>query len=320
MPVLIALSVFVTVTAAVMAILQARTATAVAAQARLDRLAGRNDYADWNAPASALRTNRISSIAWMERLLTDFEFTRGIELTLVRADWNMRVAEFLATCMLGAVVGFFIGGIALHVPLLGVGLAVVGSLVPVFVLRRAAKKRIGKIEKQLVEMLVMLSNGLKAGFGLMQTIDQAARQLDAPIADELKKLRRDTQVGSSIEEAITEFGRRVGSYDLEIVVTAILVQRNVGGNLSEILDNVAHTIRERDRIKGEIQTLVAEQKMSGMVIAAVPPIVAVLFYLLNRNYMMTLFIEPAGRIALTIAVVMECVGAYMIKRIIDIDV
>ncbi len=320
MPLLIALSVFVTVAAAVMAIMQGRTAAAVAAQTRLDRLAGRNDYGDLYAPASALRTNRISSLAWMERLLVDFEFTKGIDLTLIRADWNMRAAEFLATCVLGAVVGFFLGAVVFKITLVGIGLAGLGAYVPLFILRRAAKKRIAKIEKQLVEMLVMLSNGLKAGFGLMQAIDQAARQLDAPIADELKKLRRDTQIGSSIEEAVTDFGRRVGSYDLEIVVTAILVQRNVGGNLSEILDNVAHTIRERDRIKGEIQTLVAEQKMSGIVIAMVPPIVAVLFYLLNRNYMQTLFTEQAGRIALGIAVTMECIGAYMIKRIIDIDV
>src|SRR5262249_48753189 len=124
----------------------------------------------------------------------------------------------------------------------------------------------------------------------------------------------------SIEEAFAEFNRRVGSYDLEIVCTAILIQRNVGGNLSEILDNVGHTIRERDRIRGEIQTLVAEGKASGVVIAIIPIVVAFLFTLMNREYMQLLITEPGGRIALGTGVVLECIGAFMIKRIIDIDI
>ncbi len=115
-------------------------------------------------------------------------------------------------------------------------------------------------------------------------------------------------------------GRRIGSYDLDIVVTAILVQRNVGGNLSEILDNVAHTIRERDRIKGEIQTLIAEQKMTGMVISAIPVVIGVIFYLINREYMTLLFTEPMGRVMLGAALFLEICGALMIRKIINIEV
>lgn len=320
MPLLIAMSVFVAVTAAVIAVIQARSSTAVAARARLERVVGSAEFADWRGGQPVLRGNRMSSIAWVERALTDVEFARTLEMKLTRADWNMRVSEFIATCALCGILGFLAGILVLHTTLIGVVLAALGAAVPWFLLRRAAKKRIGKIEKQLVEMLVMLSNGLKAGFGLMQAVDQAAKQLDSPIADELRQLRRDTQVGSSVEEAVIEFGRRIGSYDLEIIVTAILVQRNVGGNLSEILDNVAHTIRERERIKGEIQTLVAEQKLSGFVIAGLPPAVGVLFFVINRGYMEVLFTEPMGRIVLAAAFVMECMGAFMIKKIIDIDV
>lgn len=320
MPLLIAMTVFVAVTAAVMAVIQARTSNAVAARARLERLAGNADFLDWRSSQQMLRGNRMSSIGWVEQVLADVEFARGLEMTLIRADWNMRVSEFIATCALCGILGFLAGVVFVHTMLLASVFAVVGAALPWFVLRRAAKKRIAKIEKQLVEMLVMLSNGLKAGFGLMQAVDQAAKQLDAPIADELRQLRRDTQVGSSVEEAVIEFGRRIGSYDLEIVVTAILVQRNVGGNLAEILDNVAHTIRERERIKGEIQTLVAEQKMSGFVIAGLPPAVGVLFFFINRSYMEVLFTETIGQIVLAGAFIMECMGAFMIKKIIDIDV
>jgi tight adherence protein B len=321
MELLITLTVFVAVTAGIMALMQDRTATAAAAQARLDRVSGRTDFAAWTAGGSlALRGNRMSSIGWVESALKDLDFAQGLQITLQRADWNMRVSEFLALCGLGAGFTFFAGAIVLHQPAIGLVLALFGAYVPIFILRRAAKKRVAKIEKQLVELLMMMSNALKAGFGLMQAVDQASKQMEAPIADELRQLNRDTQIGSSVEEAVTDFSRRIGSYDLEIVVTAILVQRNVGGNLSEIFDNVAHTMRERERIRGEIATLTSQQKLTGIVIAALPPVLALLFTLLNRDYMMVLFTETLGRVMVVSGIVLECVGAFVIKKIIDIDV
>jgi tight adherence protein B len=316
---LIALSVFVTVTAGVRALVDARTASAAAARQRLERVALRGDYADWQ-PSSALRGNRLSSIGWMQRLLADVDFARSLETSLIRADWKMRVSEFLGVCLLTAVFGGLVGVIVLGELLFGLVLMVLGAVAPWFLLRFAVRRRIGKIEKQLVELLVMLSNSLKAGFGLMQAVDQAARQLDPPIADELKQLRRDMQVGSTIEEAVTDFGRRIGSYDVDIIVTAILVQRNVGGNLSEILDTTAHTIRERERIRGEIKALTAEGKVSGVIIGILPPALAGIFMLINRSYMMVLFTEPAGRLMLGTAILLELLGIFAIKKIISIEV
>lgn len=321
MPLLIALSVGIAVTASAVAMLQARGASAVAAQARLERVAGRLEAADWVAGNSvALRANRLSSISWMQRLLADIDLAQGLELLLVRADWNMRVSEFLATLLLVGGIGMVVGTLLLHHVLIGVVLFAIFAYVPLFLLKRAAKRRIKKIEKQLVEMLVMVSNALKAGFGLMQAFDQAARQLDPPIAQELRQLRRDTQVGSTVEEAITNLGKRIGSYDLDIVVTAVLVQRNVGGNLSDILDGVAHTIRERERIRGEIATLIAEEMMTALLIGGLPVIIAGLFYVMNPSYMTVLWTEPVGRIMLGSAIFMELCGLYLIKRIITIDI
>ncbi len=319
MPLLIALTVFVAVTAGVMALIQVRTAGSVAAQERLARISKPYDLTDWQ-PRAALRGNRLSSVGWLQRLLADVDFAHALQLTLVRADWNMRVSEFLATSALAGIVGFGAGYFLLGKLLLGLVLAVVLAAVPWVVLRMAAKRRIRKIQKQLVEMLVMMANSLKAGFGLMQAVDQAARQLESPIADELKQLLRDTQVGSTVEEAVVDWGKRIGSYDLEIIVTAILVQRNVGGNLSEILDNTAQTIRERERIQGEIATLTAEGKVSGVVIGALPPLIALGFFLLNRAYMMLLVTDPIGRLVLVTALVMEVIGALLIKKIISIDI
>jgi tight adherence protein B len=318
--ILITLTVFVAVSAAILAAFQSRSATAAITQARLDRVTGRVDYSTYTGGSLALRGNRMSSIAWVERALSGVDFAQSLDMTLRRAAWNMRVAELLAISTLCGGVAFCIGTFLLQHWLIGVVLGVFAAYIPIFLVQRAAKRRIGKIEKQLVELLMMMSNSLKAGFGLMQAVDQASRQMEEPIASELRQLTRDTQIGSSVEEAVTDFGRRIGSYDLEIVVTAILVQRNVGGNLSEIFDNVAHTMRERERIRGEIATLTAQQKLTGYIIGGLPVALALIFFVMNRDYMMLLFTEPVGRLMLLGAVIMEVIGVFIIRKIINIDV
>jgi tight adherence protein B len=320
MELLITFTVFVAVTAGIAAMLQARSAVAEATQARLDRVTGRVDYSTYTGPGLALRGSRLSNIPWVERLLSDIDFARGLELKLQRADWKMRVAELLGICGLVGGTIFVVGAVLLGQPLIGLVLGVFGAYIPIFILGMAARRRIAKIEKQLVELLMMMSNSLKAGFGLMQAVDQAARQIEEPIASELRQLARDTQIGSTVEEAVTAFGRRIGSYDLEIVVTAILVQRNVGGNLSEIFDNVAHTMRERERIKGEIATLTSQQKLTGIIIGSLPIGLAVLFTIMNRDYMSVLWTEPIGRAMIAVGVLLEVVGVLIIRKIINIDV
>ncbi|MBI2761641.1 MAG: type II secretion system F family protein [Chloroflexi bacterium] len=317
---LVAGSIFGFVTSAIFAALQMRGSTALAAQARLERVTGNLPYADWAGSSVALRGNRMSSISWVEKMLANRDFAHGLDLTLIRAGWRMRVSELIATCFLTGVFVFFAITMFLGSIVIAAVAGAFSLYVPYFLLKRAAKRRISKIEKQLAETLGLIANALRAGFGLMQAIGQAARQMEEPIAGELSQFVRDTQIGSSVEEAATNFGHRIGSYDLDIVVTAILVQRNVGGNLSEILDGVAHTIRERERIRGEIQTLIAEQKMTGIVIGLIPPGVAGLFFILNRSYMMVLVETNVGRVTVGVALVMELLGAWMIKKIINIDV
>lgn len=317
---LAAFSVFVAVTAGVLAVTTARTATATATQARLERISGRFDYGPAADSSTMLRGSRLSSMDWAERLLAELDFARGLQSTMMRADWNMSVSEFLSICGVGGAILFLIGQLVLGQFLIGIVLAPLGMALPMLFLRHAAAKRIKTIEKALAEWLVMMSNSLKGGFGLMQAVDQTARQLEGPLADELRRLIRDTQVGSSVEEAIVEFGRRIGGYDLDIVVTAVLVQRNVGGNLSEILDKVAHTMRERDRIKGEIATLTSQQKLTGFVIGGLPVGLAILFTVLNGEYMSMLWTERLGHILIGASVTFEVIGALVIRKIVNIDV
>ena len=168
-------------------------------------------------------------------------------------------------------------------------------------------------------MLTMVSNSLRAGFGLLQAFDLAAEQAQPPMSTELTRLLRDTRMGSSVEEALTKMGERVGSYDLDVIITAILIQRSVGSNLSEVLDKVAHTIRERARIKGEINTLTAQKKLSGWIVGLMPVGIVVLMLVINFEYMSVLFTDPLGRLLLILAVVLDVLGMLWIKQIVTVE-
>jgi tight adherence protein B len=187
-------------------------------------------------------------------------------------------------------------------------------------LRRRMTSRLHKLESQMVELLQMLASGLRAGFGLVQALEAGAEQLPSPLSIEIRRTLRDTAMGASIDQALGSLNNRVGSADFDIVITAILIQRSVGGNLAEILDNIAHTMRERERIRGEIRTLTSQQRMTGFVIGFIPVGLGAAFFLINPDFMKLLFTDPLGRMMLGAAVVMEVIGFFIISKIVNIEV
>jgi len=195
---------------------------------------------------------------------------------------------------------------------LGILAGVVGYMLPAFYVRMRIGRQIRKFNDQLEGMLTMVSSSLRAGFGLLQALDLAAEQLQPPMSTELHRLLRDTRMGASIEEALENLRQRVGSYDLDVIITAILIQRTVGSNLSEVLDKVAHTIRERTRIRGEINTLTAQKRLSGWIIGLMPAAFVIMMLAINFEYMSVLFTDPVGRLLLILAVVLDIVGILMI--------
>ncbi|KKK92175.1 hypothetical protein LCGC14_2705570, partial [marine sediment metagenome] len=204
--------------------------------------------------------------------------------------------------------------------LLGIVAGVVGYMLPAFYVRMRITRQVRKFNDQLADMLTMVANSLRAGFGLLQALELAAEQSQPPMSTELYRLLRDTRMGSPIETALESMGERVGSYDLDVVITAILIQRSVGSNLSEVLEKVAHTIRERARIQGEINTLTAQKKLSGVVIALMPPAVVLMMMAVSFDYMSVLFTDPVGRFLLLVAIVLDIVGILIIKRIVSVDI
>jgi tight adherence protein B len=242
---------------------------------------------------------------------------------LERADLTLTVSEYVA-------LRFFVGGIAgglafliLGAPfgiVLGIILGIAGYMVPRLYVAQRKSKRVNALEKQLPDALNMLANSLKAGFGLMQSLDLASRELSHPLSTEIRHLMQDINVGMQTTEALALFGKRSGSADLDIVVTAMLIQQSTGGNLAEILETVGHTMRERNRIKGEIKTLTTQQTLTGYIIGGLPIVIALGISVVNPDYIRPLYTTLPGYAMLGFAACMETFGVIVIKKILAIEV
>ena len=252
--------------------------------------------------------------AWAERTRQQLE----------RAGLAFKLHEYIALRVLVALAVFAIvlllGRGTPPALLLGIPIGIGGYMSPAFYVRMRIGRQARKFNDQLEGMLTMVSSSLRAGFGLMQALELAAEQLQPPMSTELRRFMRDTRMGASIEEALEAMRERVGSYDLDVIVTAILIQRSVGSNLSEVLEKVAHTIRERVRIKGEISTLTAQKRLSGWIIGLMPAAFVILMLAINFEYMSVLFTDPVGRLLLILAVALDIIGILIIRRIVNVEI
>lgn len=243
-------------------------------------------------------------------------WTRDLE----RAGLTLNAKEWLILRFVVAMVLTVLLFVLLPIPLLGLGGIPLGFLGTAFWLKRRKTSRLHKMESQLVEVLQMLSSGLRAGFGLLQALESSAEQTPAPLSVELRRTLRDTAMGASVEQALTALNDRVGSPDFDIVITAILIQRSVGGNLAEILDNVQHTMRERERIRGEIRTLTSQQRLTGYVIGGIPVGLLGVFGAISPEFTALLFTDPLGQKLLIGGFVLELVGFGVIQKIVNIEI
>ena len=270
-----------------------------------------------------LRRRSYSGVPVLSGFLAQFRGSEQVALHLERAGVPLRVGEFYMIRYALAVVLFlapFLFSRGAFAFFFAVGLAVVGYMLPALYISSKKAARRAKIDGQLVEMLGLVANSLKSGYGLMQSFEFGARQMQPPLALELRRMLRDANLGLSAEESLNALGERIDSPDLEMVLTAINIQRAVGGNLAEVLEQVAFTMRERERIRGEIRTLTSQQKMTGIVIGGLPVGLGLLFMLINPDYMGLLFTEMAGRMMLVAAVGLEVLGIVFIKKILAIEV
>ena len=283
----------------------------------------RGDAAKGDEEGPVLRQRSYSGLPLLGAFFGQFRGSEQVAVSLERAGVPLRVGEYYliryAAAVLLALVPFAFSR-SMFTIALAIGLAVLGYSLPPLWVGKKRGSRAKKMNGQLVEMLGMVANSLKSGYGLMQSFDFASKQLDPPLATELNRMLRDANLGVSAEDALLALGERVGSADLDMVLTAINIQRVVGGNLAEILESVAHTMRERERIRMEIVTLTSQQTMTGIVIGGLPIGMGALFMLINPDYMGLLFTTTAGQVMLLLAVGLELLGAMSMKKILAIDV
>lgn len=257
-------------------------------------------------------------------LITPAALARKFEDSLERADIPFRANEFAAIVFLSGVFFFCIGGVLLKELVIGIILGAVGLSLPFIWLKFTASKRLKLFNGQILDTLILLSNAVKAGYSMLQAMEMVAKESPPPMGKEFSRVIREISLGVTIEEALTNLKNRVPSDELDLMVTVVLIQRQIGGNLSEILDKIAHTIRERTRIVGEIQTLTAQGRISGLVIGGLPFGLGGILYLINPEYMSLLWTYKQGWFKsyylILFGIFMELVGLAIIMKITDIEV
>jgi len=275
--------------------------------------------------AIAKKGERSSPVGdWLNVRLERSNFGDRIARELARADIKLKTGEYLAitviTGLISAFLLWYMGGRNILFAIVG---AVIGTIVPRTYVRRQQTHRLLRFNDQLADMLNLMVNGLRAGYSTMQAMEAISRELPAPISDEFRRVVQEMQIGLAAERALENLLRRIPSDDLDLVVAAMNVQREVGGNLAEILDVISHTIRERVRIKGEIRVLTSQVMYSGRFLAMMPLIIMVALWLLNKPYMMEFFnpeTRVVGLILLSIGGLMIISGYFVMTKIATIEV
>jgi tight adherence protein B len=196
----------------------------------------------------------------------------------------------------------------------------IGFIIPNIYLSFRIQNIKNRLSRQVGDMILLLSNYLRAGHSFIRSVELVSWEMQSPLSDELKIFTKDMNLGASFTEALDDLEKRTRDEDLGLVITAIQINHQIGGNLSEILDNISFTIRERLRLKGEIKTLTAQGRMTAIVICLLPVGVALVISLMNPEFMSLLYTNPIGQGMLILAVLMELVGIFIIRRIIEIEV
>lgn len=260
---------------------------------------------------------------WVSRRVEKTSFGDRIARDLARADLKFKAGEYfiliIVSILLGGLVIWFLGSQHWASAVIG---AVAGAFAPGIYVRRQQKQRLQKFNDQLSDMLNLMVNGLRAGYSTMQAMEAVSKELPSPINDEFRRVVQEMQIGIPMETALDNLLRRIPSDDLDFVVTAINVQREVGGNLSEILDTISFTIRERVRIKGEVRVLTAQVRTSGSVLSLIPFFLVLILWFLNPEYILA--VTEGGPIitAAIICVVLGLIfsGYFIMMKIADIEV
>jgi tight adherence protein B len=243
----------------------------------------------------------------------------NLRILLQQADLRMSPMKFLIACAASGFAGMLLLAVG-GTPFYAAPVGGITCLVPLAAVLWRRKSRLAKFAKQLPEALELISRALRAGHSLASGFKLVADEMDAPICTEFERCYEAQNLGIPLDEAIQEMTERVPNLDLRFFATAVVLQRQTGGDLAEILDKIGYLVRERFKIWGQIQALTGEGRLSGIVLLALPPVLFVVMWRLNPQYCMVLFTDPMGHQMLAVAIIMQIIGALVIRKIVNIKV
>ncbi len=244
----------------------------------------------------------------------------NLTLLFEQADTSLTAPQFFGISGIMAVVGMFVPVIAGMHPSIVLPMGIMLAFLPMAWLMLRRRGRFRKFARQLPEALELISRALRAGHSLASGLSLVADEMRDPIAKEFRRVFEETNLGIALDQALDNLTDRMPNMDLRFFSTAIILQRQTGGDLAEILDKIGYLVRERFKIWGQVQALTGEGRLSGIVLLALPPVLFMAVYYLNPEYVMPLFTDPMGRQMLAGAIVMQLLGAIVIKKIISIKV
>jgi tight adherence protein B len=269
------------------------------------------------AAAQLLKAKKSSSFGWMDEFLEQFEFARALELRILQADSATTVTGLMLNTLALLIAGSAITRLFAPMILIDVAAGIALSLLPYGVLSFKRRKRIDAFNAALPEAIDMLARALRAGNSVVGGLEMLGENAQKPACQEFREVFKQLNLGLPLRDALLQLLERVPSSDLRVLVTAIMVQKDTGGNLVEILDRTMFVIRERLRIQGEIQVQTAQGRLTGWILTALPVVMMLLLNVVNPGYSSILFHEPAGRKLIYISLGMLTVGGWVIRHIVN---
>jgi tight adherence protein B len=266
------------------------------------------------------RIQPISSIPALQKLLAKVSFTRDLERLLERSGLTVTVGQLVLTMFFLAVLGFFVSLWTMGSTFVSIGVAVAGGMLPLAVVRFAAKRRIIKFEEYFPEAIDLIARAMRAGHAFTTGLGMVADEVPDPVRSEFRLLYDRQNFGMPLGDAMRSFAERVPLLDARFFVTAVLTQRESGGNLSEVLDSLAALIRDRFRLRRQVRTLSAHGRITGWVLGCLPFAIGGILFLVSPEYISVLFTDPLGQRMVATAGVLQVFGFYVMGRIVNIEI
>jgi tight adherence protein B len=287
---------------------------------RLGELSGDQVISESTGEASILRDDTLSSLPLLDELLKRFRVSQNLNSLLTQADVSMRVGTFLTITLLVAVLGAIVAYAGSGWWwMTAVGAVAVGSI-PYFIIYRKKENRRRMFERQFPDALDLMVGALRSGMAFTGALQVVSEESPDPVATEFRIVFEEHRLGLSLRESLEGMTTRIDSTELRLFVTAVLIQKDTGGNLAEILEGTAYVIRDRFRILGDVRTITAQARLSGLILTILPLVMAAALLVLVPDYMKTLITDPVGPYLIAAAVFMQVLGFLIIRKIVNIKV